>query len=224
MIGFGGSGMSMGTDLAAMRRDYTADGLDEASAGGDPIRLFERWFENAKEGGVHEPNAMALATVDPDGQPAVRIVLLKGLDGGRLTFFTNFDSRKGQALAAEPRAAATFWWGPLERQVRFEGTVSKASDQVADAYFASRPEGARIGAWASRQSAPIENRAVLEDEAERQAARFRAGEVGRPPFWGGYALTPSRIEFWQGRQDRLHDRLLYTSDGEGGWRVQRLSP
>jgi pyridoxamine 5'-phosphate oxidase len=216
--------MSMVSDLAAMRREYTASGLTEADVDPDPIRQFERWFEGARESGVHEPNAMALATVDPDGQPSVRIVLLKGVDERGLTFFTNFESRKGQALAAEPRAAATFWWGPLERQVRFEGEVAKAEDEIADAYFASRPEGARIGAWASRQSAVVASRTVLEEEAGRQAARFADGEMPRPPYWGGYRLTPRRIEFWQGRQDRLHDRLLFTADGSGGWRIERLSP
>lgn len=214
----------MASDLAAMRREYTSSGLDAADVDPDPIRQFERWFEIARTSGLLEANAMALATVDPDGGPSVRIVLLKGVDERGLTFFTNFESRKGRELDTHGKAAATFWWGPLERQVRFEGEVGIVEDDIADAYFASRPEGARIGAWSSRQSAVIANRGVLEEEAQRQATRFARGTMPRPRFWGGYRLVPRRVEFWQGRQDRLHDRVLYSADGAGGWRIERLSP
>lgn len=210
--------------LAAMRREYTARGLDEGDLDPDPLRYFERWFDDARRAAVYEPNAMALASLGPEQQPSVRIVLLKGLDERGLTFFTNFESRKGQELDAARKAAATFWWGPLERQVRFEGAVERVEDEVADAYFRSRPEGARLGAWASRQSTALASRADLEAEVARHAARFAGAEIPRPPFWGGYRLRPHRVEFWQGRQDRLHDRLLYQLDQDQRWRIGRLSP
>lgn len=214
----------MDPTLAAMRRDYTQRGLSEHDLDADPIVQFRRWFEDAKRAEVYEANAMALATAAPDGQPSVRIVLMKLIDEQGIGFFTNFDSRKGRELEANPKAALTFWWGPLERQVRFEGEVERVQADVADGYFASRPRGARLGARASRQSTVIASRRLLEAEVERQQAAFPDGAIPRPDFWGGYRLRPVRIEFWQGRQDRLHDRLLYTSDGAGGWRIHRLSP
>jgi pyridoxamine 5'-phosphate oxidase len=214
----------MDAALAAMRREYTAGGLSEDELDPDPIAQFRRWFDVAQTAGVYEPNAMALASVGADGQPSVRIVLLKGLDPRGLAFFTNFGSRKGRELDSHGKAAATFWWGPLERQVRFEGTIERVEDEAADAYFRSRPEGARLGAWASRQSERLASRAELETEVERQAGRFAGGEIPRPPFWGGYRLCPHRVEFWQGRQDRLHDRLVYLREGDRGWQILRLSP
>lgn len=213
----------MDPKLAAMREDYRNGGLTEADVAEDPIIQFQRWFDDAVEGGVYEPNAMALATVDESGQPAARIVLLKMIDQRGLAFFTNFESRKGQHLAANTKAALTFWWGPLERQVRFEGTMSFVDDAEADAYYQSRPLGSRIGAWASPQSQVVPSRDVL-DEAERALTeKYADAEPPRPPFWGGYRLSPHRVELWQGRSSRLHDRLCYRLASDR-WLVERLAP
>jgi len=209
-------------DLAAMRRDYEARGLDEADLLGDPLEQFRRWFDEARSAGLMEPNAMALATVDAAGQPAARTVLLKGLDARGLTFFTNLESRKARALAANPKASLLFWWPPQARQVRFEGAIERVEDAEADAYFASRPRGSQIGAWASAQSQVVAGRAALEAAEREIAARFPT-EVPRPPFWGGYRLVPACVEFWQGRLNRLHDRLRYTRRGQG-WTIERLAP
>jgi pyridoxamine 5'-phosphate oxidase len=213
----------MDPNLAAMRRDYEAEGLSEGDALADPLEQFQRWFEDAKRAELHEPNAMTLATVDATGQPAARVVLLKIADQRGLAFFTNRDSRKGEELKGNPKAALVFWWGPLARQVRFEGTIEDVSDAEADAYFASRPVGSQLAAWASAQSTVIEGRAALEAEEQKHRERFSGGEVPRPPFWGGYRLVPHRVEFWHGRQNRLHDRLRYTRTADG-WRIERLAP
>jgi pyridoxamine 5'-phosphate oxidase len=214
----------MTTDLAAMRLDYAAQGLHEEAVLADPIAQFERWFEAAQSTGIHEPNAMTLATVGADGQPAARIVLLKALDRRGLAFFTNLESRKASQIAENRKAAVVFWWGPLARQVRFEGTIEPVAEAEADAYFASRPRGSQIGAWASPQSRVIAGRAALEEEARRCDERFPAGAVPRPPFWGGLRLVPERAEFWQGQTDRLHDRLRYLRGADGVWRIERLAP
>ncbi len=213
----------MDPKLAAMREDYRLSGLDESDALSDPISQFQRWFDDAVEGNIYEPNGMTLATVDGDGQPTARIVLLKMIDQRGLAFFTNLESRKGQHLATNPKAALTFWWGPLERQVRFEGTMSKVSDNETDAYYRSRPVGSRIAAWVSPQSKAIENREVLEKREQNYVEKFGDTEIPRPPFWGGYRLTPERAEFWQGRSNRLHDRLCYRL-AEGKWLIERLAP
>jgi pyridoxamine 5'-phosphate oxidase len=213
----------MDPTLAAMRRDYASAGLAEADAQADPIAQFQRWFDDACRAEVHEPNAMTLATVDAAGQPAARMVLLKGIDARGLTFFTNRDSRKARELAGNPRAALVFWWGPLQRQVRFEGRIEDVDPAEADAYFASRPRGSQLAAWASSQSSVIEGRAALEASERAQRERFGDGEVPRPPFWGGYRLLPAVVEFWHGRQSRLHDRLRYTRMTDG-WRIERLAP
>lgn len=213
----------MDPKLAAMREDYRSGGLSEEDVAGDPILQFQRWFDDAVEGGVYEPNGMTLATVDGDGQPSSRIVLLKIVDQRGLAFFTNLESRKGQHLAANPKAALTFWWGPLERQVRFEGTMSQVEAAEADDYYTSRPLGSRIGAWASPQSQAIESRAVLEEKERQLHDQYANSEPPRPPFWGGYRLAPHRVEFWQGRSSRLHDRLCYRQDGET-WVIERLAP
>jgi pyridoxamine 5'-phosphate oxidase len=197
-------------------------GLAEAQADPDPLRQFERWFEDALRAKLPLPNAMTLATASAGGAPTARIVLLKGIDGGGFVFYTNYRSRKGQEIEAKSTACLLFLWSDLERQVRIEGEVEKVSAAESDAYFASRPLGARLSAWASAQSAPVASRKVLEDAMEE--ARKRHGDAPpRPPHWGGYRVVPRRLEFWQGRADRLHDRLLYTASG-AGWKIERLAP
>lgn len=213
----------MAQNLAEMRRDYETAGLAEEDAHEDAIEQFERWFEDARQAGVHEPNAMTLATVDEEGRPAARIVLLKGVDQKGLTFFTNHESRKGKELLANPRAALVFWWGPLARQVRLEGAIELVDRAESDAYFQTRPRGSQLAAWASAQSSVIADRAELEAAEHAQRERFGDGEVSLPPFWGGYRLVPDRVEFWHGRRSRLHDRLRYTRT-EDGWQIHRLAP
>lgn len=214
-------------DLAGLRQSYERGVLDADAAPPDPFALFDAWFADALATGMPDANAMTLATAAPDGTPSARVVLLKGLDadadGARaFTFYTNHESRKGRELDATGRAALVFWWPPLERQVRVEGTVGRVDAATADAYFASRPEGSRLGAWASPQSAEIASRDVLAARlAEAEAAHGAAPP--RPPFWGGYRVTPTAVEFWQGRADRLHDRLLYRR-ADGGWTRARLAP
>ncbi len=213
----------MDPKLAAMREDYRLNGLSEADLAPDPISQFQRWFDDAVKGGVYEPNGMTLATTGDDGQPSARIVLLKIVDQRGLAFFTNKESPKGMDLGANPKAALTFWWGPQERQVRFEGTISDVSDDEADVYFQSRPPGSRIGAWASPQSQAIENREVLEASERDYQEKFGEGDIPRPTHWGGYRLAPVRAEFWQGRGNRLHDRLSYRLV-DGAWLIERLAP
>ncbi|WP_175971176.1 pyridoxamine 5'-phosphate oxidase [Burkholderia sp. BCC0322] len=213
------------TTLADLRINYSRASLDEADVAHDPFAQFDRWFKEALAAKLPEPNTMTLATVGDDGRPSARIVLIKGVDERGFVFFTNYESRKGRDLAAHPQAALLFYWIELERQVRIEGRVEKTSAEESDRYFASRPLGSRIGAWASEQSAVIDSRATLE--AQEKAASERFGEnPPRPPHWGGYRLVPDSIEFWQGRPSRLHDRLLYTRDADTspGWSISRLSP
>ncbi len=210
-------------DLAHMRFEYARTGLDEVAAGDDPLALFGRWLDEAVAAQLHEPNAMALATATPDGRPSVRIVLLKGLDADGLTFFTNYDSRKGLELGANPRAASVLLWHPLQRQVRIEGAVTKLDASDSDAYFASRPRGAQLGAVASPQSRLIAGREVLAERVAEVGQLFDGAAVERPDRWGGYRLGLESIEFWQGRQDRLHDRLRFVRRGDG-WSRERLAP
>jgi pyridoxamine 5'-phosphate oxidase len=210
-------------DAAEQRRIFEQVGLDLADVDPDPFVQFDRWYEVARQTGVFQPDAMALATVGDDGQPSVRHVLLKGADHNGFTFFTNYDSDKGRELAENPRAAAVFPWLQLNRQVRISGSVTKVGPTESDEYFATRPRGSQLSAWASAQSEVIGSRAELDDRAADAARRFAERPVTRPPFWGGYCVSPSAIEFWQGRADRLHDRLLYRLV-DGRWEISRLQP
>jgi pyridoxamine 5'-phosphate oxidase len=210
-------------DAANLRREYTRSGLDEAGMQPDPMVQFEAWFENVVDAGLHEPNAMILATASDDGRPSARTVLLKGYDGRGFVFYTNYEGRKARDLEANPACALLFYWGELERQVRVEGRASRLPSRESDAYFASRPRGSRLGAWASEQSRPVRDRSVLEERIKALEAEYQDREIPRPPFWGGYRVEPEAIEFWQGRENRLHDRIAYRRE-EGVWRLERLQP
>jgi pyridoxamine 5'-phosphate oxidase len=199
-------------------------GLSEETAGRDPLVLFGQWFEDARRSGIFLPEAMTLATASRDGRPSARLMLLKGYDERGFRFFTNYESRKAGDLADNPRAALVFHWSRLQRQVRVEGKVEKLSAQESGEYFATRPRGSQLGAWASNQSSPIDRRRQLEAAFREHEARFKGSDVPLPPFWGGYRVIPEAIEFWQGRANRLHDRLRYTREVDGGWSVARLYP
>lgn len=214
----------MDPSIQDLRREYRQSGLHENDLAADPFAQFENWWSAALKACAIEPNAMSLATSTPDGRPSVRMVLLKACDPRGLVFYTNFDSRKGAELAANPRAAMCFWWGELERQVRVEGRIERADATEADAYFKTRPWYSQIGALASSQSKPIPNREALEARALELAAQFAGKPVPRPSNWGGYRLIPDLFEFWQGRESRLHDRLCYLRQPDGSWKIQRLSP
>jgi len=190
----------------------------------DPLVQLRRWFEAAVASGMPEADAMALATADPEGRPSVRIVLLKGIDERGIRFFTNYESRKGRELAANPRAAVAIHWAPLGRQVRLEGPVERLPAEVSDAYYASRPLRSRLGAWASRQGAVLPSRAVLEARVREAEARWAESGPPRPAYWGGYRIVAEAVEFWAAEVNRLHDRFHYLPDGAGGWRIERLSP
>lgn len=213
-------------NLAHLREDYRAGGLLESEADSDPIVQFSRWFEQARQGGVVEPNAMTVATLGEDGTPSARTLLLKGFSAEGFDFFTNHESRKGRELAAHPHAAMLFFWKELERQVSLRGRIEKLPSDLAEVYFHSRPRASQIGAWVSLQSRTIPNREWLEERERRFEREFGDGEIPLPPVWGGYRLVPETIEFWQGRPSRLHDRLEYRrlDGGSGIWECVRLSP
>jgi pyridoxamine 5'-phosphate oxidase len=213
---------AIATSLAGLRKDYALKTLDERDVDREPLKQFGVWMVEAIHAQVPEPTAMTLATADKAGRPSARIVLLKGVDPRGFVFFTNYESRKGRELAENPYAAITFLWKELERQVRVEGRVEKVEEPESDAYFQTRPLGSRIGAWASPQSRPIENRAWLEHRWA-QLTKDHGEAPPRPAHWGGYRLMPEWIEFWQGRLSRLHDRIVYAREA-GGWKVSRLAP
>ncbi|HZD69106.1 MAG TPA: pyridoxamine 5'-phosphate oxidase [Actinomycetes bacterium] len=211
-------------DEAVIAKERTLPTLDETGVDADPIVQFGRWFDDARAAGLVEPEAMTLATTGREGRPSARMVLLKGFDQRGFVFYTNYSSRKSRELATNPAAALVFWWPPpLQRQVRIEGVVERVSREESEAYFRTRPFGSQLGAWASNQSEVIPGRDVLEKRLEELGARYAGGEVPLPPFWGGYRLAPDVIEIWQGRPNRLHDRLRYQRDGVG-WKLERLSP
>ena len=211
-------------EIRNLRTDYTRHSLDEQDVAANPLEQFQTWMQEAIKAEVHEPNAMHLATVKPDGRPAGRVVLLRGLADSGFSFFTNYNSDKGQQLMASGFAALTFFWPELERQIRIEGRIAKLSDQENDDYFYSRPRGNRLGAWASPQSQPIANREELEKLAQILEAKYPEPQaIPRPPHWGGFRLMPDSIEFWQGRASRLHDRIRYRK-ASNGWIIERLAP
>jgi pyridoxamine 5'-phosphate oxidase len=211
------------SSLADLRREYASRALTDADALDDPIQQFSLWFGEALKSELIDTNAMTLATATRAGEPSARIVLLKGFDETGFVFFTNYESAKGRVLSDNPRASLLIFWAALERQVRVTGTVTKTSATESDTYFQSRPFESQIGAWASAQSRTVPDRAALESRYAELAAKYAGGPVPLPPFWGGYRVAPEAIEFWQGRQSRLHDRLLYTRQG-GTWSRSRLAP
>ncbi|NJL14773.1 MAG: pyridoxamine 5'-phosphate oxidase [Microscillaceae bacterium] len=215
--------MSSTTSIADLRQEYTRHRLDEADVLANPIAQFKFWFEEAQKAEVPEPNAMHLATVSPEGRPSLRVVLLKGIEEDNFVFFTNYESQKGQELIQQPFASLNFFWAELERQVRIEGRVEKVSEAESEAYFQSRPRGSQLGAWVSPQSREVPGRHYLEEEYARLEAEYAGTIIPRPLHWGGFRVIPDRIEFWQGRPSRLHDRINYQKQ-ENNWIITRLAP
>ncbi|MCW2807965.1 MAG: Pyridoxamine 5-phosphate oxidase [Marmoricola sp.] len=211
--------------LAALRREYGDAGLDTPDLEPDPVAMFRRWMHHTIVSGLHEPNGMVVSTVSPEGRPSARMVLLKGVDERGFVFYTNYDSRKGHDLEANPAASLLFPWHDLQRQVRVEGTATKVSRAESEAYFAARPRGSQLGAWASPQSRDVSSRDELDRLYADAEARFAAdAEVPLPPQWGGYRVRPDLMEFWQGRKGRMHDRMVYQRDAGDGWSIVRLAP
>jgi pyridoxamine 5'-phosphate oxidase len=212
------------TNIADIRKDYMLQTLIETEVETDAIKQFGKWWQDAINSSIDEVNAFTLATATLEGKPSARIILLKGYDENGFVFFTNYTSNKGNELANNPRVCLVFFWKELERQIRIEGVAEKVSSGESDSYFTSRPEGSRIGAWASPQSTIIENRSVIEENVSRYQQKFAGQPIPRPGHWGGYRVKPGLIEFWQGRSSRLHDRLQYTLQEEGAWKIERLAP
>jgi pyridoxamine 5'-phosphate oxidase len=210
--------------IADLRKEYMRETLSEHDVDRDPFQQFGKWWTEALESGIEEANAMTLATATPEGLPTARIVLIKGYDRNGFVFFTNYESRKGKELLENPHACLLFFWSALERQVRIEGICEKVSEEESDNYFHSRPEGSRIGAWVSPQSQVIGGREVLDEKLNEITAQYSDGAIPRPPHWGGYVVVPRVIEFWQGRPSRLHDRIRYSLDASGTWKIERLAP
>ncbi|RYZ62798.1 MAG: pyridoxamine 5'-phosphate oxidase [Chitinophagaceae bacterium] len=214
----------MNKAIADLRIDYSSQTLLEDSVASHPIAQFQTWWDQVIASEISEPNAMTLATASADGFPSARIVLLKGFDEEGFVFYTNYKSYKATQVEENPKACLVFFWKELERQVRISGIVTRVTEEESDIYFNSRPVGSRIGAWASPQSQPIENREWLEQVFEKKKEVFREGEIPRPPHWGGYRVKPVIVEFWQGRFSRLHDRIQYALDENGAWKIERLAP
>jgi len=214
----------MHTHIADIRRDYSHKSLSEKDVHEDPIKQFAKWWDEATHSKIDEVNALTIATASADGLPSARVVLLKGFNEKGFVFFTNYESYKGKHLAENPKACLVFFWKELERQVRVTGLVEKISAKESDLYFNSRPEASRIGAWTSPQSRVIESRHWLDEKFNELVNKMEGTEIPRPPFWGGYLVKPVEIEFWQGRPSRLHDRILYSLEEGGTWKIERLAP
>jgi pyridoxamine 5'-phosphate oxidase len=214
----------MDPTIAELRKDYSLQGLDIGEINPSPVIQFKTWFDQALAAKLPEPNAMTVATTTPDGQPSARMVLLKDFDHRGFVFFTNYNSRKGKELAANPQATLVFWWAELERQVRISGSVEQVSSRESDQYFDSRPHQSRLSAWVSHQSEVVASREDLEYRLQEFQQKYANEEIPRPPHWGGLRVLPTEIEFWQGRPSRLHDRLLYMRLNDGSWKIERLSP
>lgn len=210
--------------LADIRTDYRKSSLDEKQVAPDPFGQFEQWFNEVLHSKIEEPNAMTLATASANGHLSARIVLLKDFDNDGFYFYTNYESKKGNQIKENPHGALVFFWKELERQVRVEGVIRKTSDENSSIYFNSRPEGSRLGAWASPQSKVISDRSFLETELKSFELKYKTAAIPRPDFWGGYLLQPSLVEFWQGRSNRLHDRIQYRLLPGGKWAIERLAP
>lgn len=214
----------MSDNIADLRKEYTKASLDIDSALKDPFKQFEKWFQEAQQGQLPEPNAMVLSTVDSEGQPFQRTVLMKALEENGIVFYTNYKSRKARQIAVNNKVNALFPWFPMERQVSVQGIAVKVSHKESLNYFLSRPHGSQLGAWVSQQSEVISSRSILEMKLAEMKQKFKEGKVPLPDFWGGYRIEPTSFEFWQGRQSRLHDRLLYEKQADGSWKISRLSP
>jgi pyridoxamine 5'-phosphate oxidase len=210
--------------LADQRKEYSLAGLSEKDVAKDPFRQFEKWFQEAEAAKIHEPNAAVLSTASKDGRPSSRMVLLKGIDGRGFVFYTNYNSRKGIEIAANPHVSFMFPWVALERQVIVEGPVARTTREESEAYFHVRPRASQLAAWASSQSAIIAGRGALEDAMKATERKFEGAEAPIPPHWGGFRIIPEAVEFWQGRRSRLHDRLRYRREAGGSWTIERLSP
>lgn len=211
-------------NIADIRKDYKLETLNETDVADNAITQFGKWWQDAINSDIDEVNAITLATATQEGKPSARIVLLKGYDENGFVFFSNYESHKGKELANNPQACMVFFWKELERQIRVEGTIEKVSNEESDTYFLSRPKGSQLGAWASPQSTVIESRELIENNVIKYTNQFKEESIVRPLHWGGYRLKPQLVEFWQGRQSRLHDRLQYTLVAEGYWKIERLAP